>query len=372
MIPQLQQAFGRTSVGVGNILGSYYYTYSLTSLIAGLALDRVGAKYVVPIGSCILGIGCLFFVVANPEAAYVARMLQGAGSAFAFTGAVYLAVRGFSASFLATAIGLTQCLGMLGGAAGQFVVGPLIQGGLDWTIVWVAIGTASLAVAAALLIVTPSAHPSVEATSGNLLAPYKIVLSNAQSYLCGIIAGLLFAPTTIGAMTWGVAFFQSDRQFTYHDAVVAAALVPLGWAAGCPLMGWLADYIGLRKPVLIGGAVLMLAGIAQLTFAPEMLPARLTLFLLGVVSGVAMIPYSIIKEANPDNVKGSATGAINFINFGVTSLAGPVFAALFARTLANGGDPVAHFQHAGSFWLVAVALAIFLMIFLRETGSRHA
>jgi hypothetical protein len=84
-----------------------------------------------------------------------------------------------------------------------------------------------------------------------------------------------------------------------------------------------------------------------------------------------MIPYSIIKEANPDNVKGSATGAINFINFGVTALAGPVFAALFARTLASGGDPVAHFQQAGSFWLVAVALAIFLMIFLRETGSRR-
>ena len=41
-------------------------------------------------------------------------------AAFAFVGAVYLASHGFSARYLATAIGVTQCLGMLGGSAGQF------------------------------------------------------------------------------------------------------------------------------------------------------------------------------------------------------------------------------------------------------------
>ncbi len=371
MIPQLQQAFGRSGVGVGNILGSYYYTYSLTSLVAGMALDRAGAKYVVPIGSGILGLGCLLFVIADPQTAYFARLLQGAGSAFAFTGAVYLAARGFSGNFLATAIGLTQCLGMLGGSAGQFVVGPLLQSGMDWTVVWLTIGIASIAVAFVMVIVTPAITHSSAEPSSSLLAPYKIVLSNPQSYLCGLIAGLLFAPTTIGAMTWGVSFFQIDRQFAYRDAVVAASIVPLGWAVGCPLMGWLADRIGLRKPVLIAGALIMLAAIMQLTFLPNVLPAQLTLFVLGVASGAAMIPYTVIKEANPDNVKGSATGAINFINFGVTALVGPVFAAFFARSLNAGGDPVAHFKNAGSFWSLAVALAIILVLFLRETGTRR-
>jgi fucose permease len=69
MMPQLEQAFGRTGVGVSNILGSYYYTYSITSLVAGLALDRAGAKYVVPLGSFVLGTGCLMFVVGNSQLA---------------------------------------------------------------------------------------------------------------------------------------------------------------------------------------------------------------------------------------------------------------------------------------------------------------
>ncbi|HEY0803123.1 MAG TPA: MFS transporter, partial [Steroidobacteraceae bacterium] len=91
MIPQLEQAFNSSGVGVGNMLGSYYYTYSITSLVAGLALDRFGAKYVIPVGSSVLGIGCLLFIFGQAETAYLARLLQGAGSAFAFTGAVYLA-----------------------------------------------------------------------------------------------------------------------------------------------------------------------------------------------------------------------------------------------------------------------------------------
>jgi hypothetical protein len=59
--------------------------------------------------------------------------------------------------------------------------------------------------------------------------------------------------TTIGTMTWAVAFFDSDRHFTYKAAVLAASIVPLGWAFDCPLMGWAADQIRLRKPVLIVG-----------------------------------------------------------------------------------------------------------------------
>ena len=145
MIPELTRAFGTTALGVSAILGTYYYTYSITSLIAGAALDRVGAKKAVPIGIFILAVGCLLFSIPTVTAGYAGRLLQGAGSAFAFTGAVYLAVHGFSARWLATAIGVTQCVGMLGGSAGQFVVGPLLEGGLGWQTVWHWLGIASLA-----------------------------------------------------------------------------------------------------------------------------------------------------------------------------------------------------------------------------------
>jgi MFS family permease len=244
-----------------------------------------------------------------------------------------------------------------------------MQADYRWQAVWIFIGVAALAVAVILVLITPREAKTVSAgTSESWFAPYRIVLSNPQSYLCGLVSGLLFAPTTIGAMTWGVAFFEADRHLNYADAVWAASAVPLGWAFGCPLMGWAADRIGLRKPVLIAGMLLMAAAVVQISFLPDLMPAALTLFIFGIASGVAMIPYSIIKEANPDKVKGSATGAINFLVFGVTALIGPVFASLFAKTL-KAGDPTIHFQHAASFWLAAVIAACVMSLLLRETGS---
>jgi hypothetical protein len=44
-----------------------------------------------------------------------------------------------------------------------------------------------------------------------------------------------------------------------------------------------------------------------------------------------MIPYSVIKEANPPQMSGTATGVINFINFKFSALLGPVFASLLTR-----------------------------------------
>ena len=62
MIPQLAKTFGISPLSVSGILGTYYYTYSAASLVAGILLDRFGAKYVVSRGMAILGFGCLLFM----------------------------------------------------------------------------------------------------------------------------------------------------------------------------------------------------------------------------------------------------------------------------------------------------------------------
>ena len=147
-------------------------------------------------------------------------------------------------------------------------------------------------------------------------------------------------------------------------------MVPLGWVFGCPLAGWLSDRIGRRKPVIIAGAVLMAIVLAQFSLPAEpLIPLKASLFIFGLLSGVAMIPYSVIKEVNPDDVKGSATGAINFLVFGITSVIGPVFAGEIGKTLGKM-DPIAHFREAGLFWIVCCVVAAVVTFFLRETGHK--
>jgi MFS family permease len=371
MISGLEASFNTTALGIASILGIYYYTYSSMSLVAGAALDHFGAKRSVPIGITILGLGCLLFSVPAVLAGDIGRLLQGAGSAFAFTGAVYLAARGFPPRYLATAIGATQCVGMLGGSAGQNVVGPMIEHGLSVHVFWVGIGVLILVNAVILYFATPREQlgPHLqEGGFGSLLKPYEVVFSNPQSYLCGIVAGLLFAPTTIGDMIWGVAAFQKDLQFSYHNAVVIASMVPLGWVFGCPLLGWLSDRIGRRKPVIVGSATVMILAAVQIAFNPLPISVKLGMFIFGVASGAAMIPYSIIKEVNPDNVKGSATGGINFLVFAITAFMGPVYAHRIGRGTGNTPNLAVHFQRGAMFWIACCAAAIVVSFFLRETG----
>ncbi|WP_324676098.1 MFS transporter [Hymenobacter sp. GOD-10R] len=372
MLPELAGVFGVSTTEVSSILGTYYYTYSLAGLIAGIALDRTGAKFALPAGVLVVALGCALFAVPGSWAGNAGRLLQGAGSAFAFTGSVYLASRGFQARSLATAIGATQCLGMLGGALGQSAAGPLIHNGFDLRTFWLLMGAANFATCLALFFVTPNdaaEQAQQPRAKASLLEPYKVVFRNPQSYLCGLIAGLLFAPTTIFAMNWGVASLQKDQQMSYAAATWACSMVPLGWVVGCPMLGWLADRLGRRKPVLFGGAASMiLLGLQQL-YLPSLLPLYVSLFLFGVASGAAMIPYSIIKEANPDEVKGSATGAMNFLTFSVSAILGPMFAHLYGQTLGNAADPAAHFQTGGLFWIGCTSVAIVAALLLRETGT---
>ena len=71
MMPQLTEAFGVSALGVSAIVGMFYYGYSPFSLVAGAAIDRFGAKRIVPIGAALVGIGALMFGTGNAAAANV-------------------------------------------------------------------------------------------------------------------------------------------------------------------------------------------------------------------------------------------------------------------------------------------------------------
>jgi MFS family permease len=374
MIPQLSDAFGVSALGVSAIVGMFYYGYSPFNLVAGASMDRFGAKKIVPIGAALVGIGAIMFGLGNGTAANVGRFLQGAGGAFAMVGSVYLITKNFPASVAASFIGATQMFGMAGGSAGQFLVGPLIKSGLPWERFWIYAGIGGLFIGVLLFVLLPKETPKADAAEGggwkNFVAPLKTVFCNPQSILCGLIAGLLFIPTTILAMTWGVRFLQEARGREYDVAVGLAATVPLGWVIGCPLLGFISDRLGRRKPVLMGGTIALLGLVWWILYGdPAIFRGPMVGILMGIASGAAMLPNTIIKEANPPELGGSATGVVNFLNFTFSALLGPVFGARLARPPNNSEVAgLAHHQIGFQPLLYGIALALVLSFFLKETG----
>jgi len=373
MMPQLSQAFGVSALGVASIVGLFYYGYSPFSLVAGAAMDRLGPRRLLPIFAAVVGIGALLFATGNREAASVGRFLQGVGGVFALVGAIYIATKSFPASVAATLIGATQMFGMAGGSAGQFVVGPMIGGGLAWSRFWIGMGVLGLAIGVVLFFLLPKEERTEEpggwlkSTAGAFGAVFK----NPQSILCGLVAGLLFIPTTIFDMIWGVRYLQEAHGFDYGSAVMRSAMVPMGWIIGCPLLGFISDRLGRRKPVIIGGAVVLLSCLAWILYGrTDVFPPYVLGLAAGLASGAAMLPYTVIKEANPPQFSGTATGVVNFLNFTFSALLGPVF-GLMLQNVSGGAAQMElrHYQTAFVPLLYGVGIAIILSLFLKETGT---
>ena len=181
--------------------------------------------------------------------------------------------------------------------------------------------------------------------------------------------GLLFMPTTIGDMIWGVPHLSQGLDVAAAEAVARSSMVPLGWVIGAPLLGYLADRIGRRKPVLLAGIVVMLLSGGGIAYLEAFIPPYLGGLVFGIGSGAAMIPYTMIKEANPDKVKGSATGAMNFLVFSFSAFLAPVFGLALMRFSGGHTLTLANFQDADLIWAGAIILSLILTLFLRETGA---
>jgi hypothetical protein len=102
---------------------------------------------------------------------------------------------------------------------------------------------------------------------------------------------------------------------------------------------------------------------------PQILRGPTVGILMGIASGAAMLPYTVIKEANPPQLSGTATGVINFLNFTLSALLGPVFGGRLINI--PEGDPTAvltYYQAGFQPLLYGTIGAFVLALLLKETG----
>jgi len=251
----------------------------------------------------------------------------------------------------------------------------LISNGLPWRSFWLFTGIAGIVMGILLYFFMPK-HTRQERPDNyfkSTLEAFKVVFRNPQSILCGLIAALIFIPTNVLDMIWGVRFLQEGYGLGYGDAVMRAAAVPFGWIIGCPLLGFISDKIKRRKPVIIASSVVLLLCLTWALFGREgVFPPFTISLMVGIASGAGMIPYTVVKEANPLQLNGTATGVCNFITFTFSALLGPVFGWILIRSSDGSGHFIReNYQVTFEPLLLGVALAIILTLFLKETGEAN-
>src|SRR4029453_11034177 len=113
-----------------------------------------------------------------------------------------------------------------------------------------------------------------------------------------------------------VRYLQEAHGVDYGSAVMRSATVPFGWIIGCPLLGFISDRIGRRKPVIVVAGFVLLLCLAWILYGtPGVFPPYVVGLVAGVASGAAMIPYVVIKKENPQKLGGTGAGGVIFLIF---------------------------------------------------------
>jgi len=347
MEPQLQKAFSLSAGALGGVLGIYYYIYAPMQLLVGPVLDRLSAKAILVPAAIICALGC-FLEIAGTHAFWLAaaRLCQGFGSAFAFVATMYLASQWFPRKQLALLSGLTTSLGMVGAIAANAGIAEVVEQ-LGWQITLRDAGIAGLVVAAIIFFLVPHRAPHQETISEQAASPVrlgileslKVVLTNPQTWLVGVVATSLYMPLSVIGALWGIEYIVVLTGESKLVASGAVSMLYVGWLIGGPTAGWLSDLIGHRRLLLVGSAGLTVLGTGLLMLF-ESMPiwgVYSLMFVIGIASCAQVVSFVVAVEHNPIQVSGTAIAATNMM----VMLFGGIGMAVFGYLLDFFAGPTA-------------------------------
>ncbi|TAL64122.1 MAG: MFS transporter [Legionella sp.] len=335
VIGSIMQEEHLSALCAGILSSAFYYIYTSMQIPVGMLFDRYNTRRLLYLNAIICALGCFIFAAAQTfMGLFIARLIIGAGSAFAFIGMSQLLRQHFPLRYYAFLIGLSETLGFSLTVVGMIGMGTTINE-LGWRSFIYAAGVLGLLIAFLCWKLIPDHIPTT-----NQEHQYKkqlfSILKNKLAWINGLFVGLEFSVITVFAALWAVPFLQLKLNCDLRTSSVLTSMVLLGAGLSCPLFGQLSMYFSRRKPLLhlscLSTAALMLIAL----YAPihNLFIYGLLLFAIGLCCGAYMLAYSIANELAPSDSLATCTGFTNTL----AMLSAPLLQPLVGYVLDLSSD----------------------------------
>jgi MFS family permease len=381
----LMKDFNVGAFALGSLSALFYYPYIAMQLPVGSLVDRYGPHKLMTVMALVCGVGAMLFSFSTFFwMAGFARMLMGFSAAFAFVGTLKLATVWFEPRKLGLLAGLTQGSGMLGAAVGSGGFAFLVSA-FGWRHTIFIIGLILLVIGVLIGFFVndrkPASHvhETVHIKPVSILEGLKTVFRNPQSWCNAAYVGLLYAPTGAFAELWGPSFMHRVYGISNTEGSLMISLVFVGWAIGGPLVGWLSDAIGKRRPILFASAALSAVLLTLILFvypgSGVGLPLLMTsMVLYGVCNTGVAISYAVAGEINPLPTAGASVAFANMASIAVAAILQQLLGFILSNTWSGKYVNGIQYYSSVDYKLAMVALpiclvvAFFLVFFIRETN----
>jgi MFS family permease len=377
MAPFLAKDFNTDVAAIGLISSSYFWTYLLLQLPGGVLVDRLGAKTILVAGSIICAIGTLLFAMSpNVHTAVWSRMLTGLGTAPALACGFYLIGTWFTPAYFAFVVGLSEALAMLSGGVGSEIISTAAIH-IGWRSVLVCAGIFCLVLTVIMAIFlrdrpTQSHHLKKAASDLSIKQQLTAVLRLPQVWLNGLFSGLIFPVISLLATYWCIPYLMVRYGITIQLAALGNLALFLGAGLGCPFLGHLSDFFRRRKVVMAIGALAAFVTFSMALYIPHLRFAYVVtlFFLTGIFSSVYMLPFALVNEIAPEEVRGTAMGFTNMLSiiFGAPLFMPLVGFLLKSQEISQNATnfSISSYTMALSILPASLLLALLVLVWIRE------
>ena len=177
---------------------------------------------------------------------------------------------------------------------------------------------------------------------------------------------------------WAVPFFMTPYGLDRAAAAILASLLFIGWGVGAPLLGWISDRIGRRRPILIVCSLLLTFQLLAALYASVLPFGILSALLLGIgFAGSAMgLTFAGGRACNQAAHAGAALGIVNT----AVMASGAAFQPLIGLFLDLGWDgrmaagarlySAADYRAALAVLPIVTGLAVLVALAVKEPSPR--
>lgn len=296
------------------------YGYSLMQIPVGILIDRIGIKNTALFSVFLCILGAVMLIVSNiPLVAYIGRFIGGAGAASAFMSSIKLAHDYFPKSKQGVAIGATLTFG----AIGALITGKPLNYLLDqfdtWQtafVIFAIIGVLILILAACYLPKNTKSANIHEFEANNIWKDLLKITTNKNILIYAIIAIGLYAPLSVMADLWGVAFMVKKFDMSREVASPILMNIYIGMAIGSVILPYLAQKYNILDKIIVTSALILLVLFSLVIYATNLTNSDIVilLILIGFFCGAEMLCFTAALRYTTPHTSGLTIGVVNTFN----------------------------------------------------------
>lgn len=374
----VKETFNTDAAAIGLLSSSFYLSYILMQIPAGMIYDRFGIRRVAIFASIILVLGCLGLGIApNLNLAIFSRVIIGFGASFGFVGLIFGVKKWFDLKLFPMIVAISECLCMIGvGAANNLL--SIISSRFGWRY---AMGFCALLALGQLVIMILHLRDNSEPcesemkSRASVVADLKQVVKQPIVWLAGFYSAGVFSIISVFIALWSIPFLKSAYNLTVVQATSICSSTYLGIAACSLLIAWLTKRFSISSLMAIGSG-------SSLLFCMIFIYARVTIpllyilaFLMGFCAAVYQLSFTMIAKSVPGKIQGAAIGTTNMIMMIIAPILQPMIGLIISSYQGNGifdGFEVyssSAYQFGLSIIPACLFIAFTLTFYMREPSS---